>query len=161
MKLPSFDFSSIPIVDMHVHGPLGGNSPGGLFGLTHDWYEYFVNGLLPEDVRVYHGITLSYFDKGTGIPLVFIHGALGSKDLWKNQVDALSKQYRVIAFDVRGHGDSTKPEEGYGPKSMLGDLSAFLDHLKLDHAVLIGSSMGGVLAQMFCLSNPDRVLALV
>ncbi|MFI5421324.1 MAG: hypothetical protein ACHQ1H_10195, partial [Nitrososphaerales archaeon] len=51
MKLPSFDFSNIPIVDMHVHGPLGGNSPGGLFGLTHDWYEYFVNGLLPEDVR--------------------------------------------------------------------------------------------------------------
>ncbi len=38
-------------MDMHVHGPLGGNSPGGLFGLTSGWYEYFVNGLLPEDVR--------------------------------------------------------------------------------------------------------------
>jgi pimeloyl-ACP methyl ester carboxylesterase len=110
---------------------------------------------------VYDGITLSYFEKGAGIPLVFIHGALGSKNLWKNQVNALSKQYRVIAFDVRGHGDSTKPEKGYGPKGMLGDLTALLDHLKLDHVVLIGSSMGGVLAQMFCLSNPDRVLALV
>ena len=49
MTTPAFDFSDIPIVDMHVHGPLEGSSPGGLFGLNQEWYNYFVNGLLPKD----------------------------------------------------------------------------------------------------------------
>jgi pimeloyl-ACP methyl ester carboxylesterase len=109
----------------------------------------------------YDGINIAYFDEGSGVPVVFIHGALGSKNLWWNQVGPFSKQYRTIAFDVRGHGESTKPDKGYGPKDMLDDLSALLDNLKVNRAVFVGSSMGGVLAQMFSLSNPKKVIALV
>ena len=107
------------------------------------------------------GINMSYVDSGFGVPIVFVHGALGSKNLWRKQVGPFSNKYRVIAIDVRGHGESSKPEVGYGPNEMLLDLDGLLDHLGINRMVLVGSSMGGVLAQLYCLSHQERVLALV
>ena len=102
-----------------------------------------------------------YDEKGSGAnSLVFIHGAQGSHRLWERQVPFFSSEYRVISLDVRGHGSSFKPKTGYQMEKMVEDVRKLLDYLDTKKAVLIGSSMGGVIAQMFAYTYPKRVIAL-
>jgi 3-oxoadipate enol-lactonase len=94
--------------------------------------------------------------------LVFIHGAFGSHRLWDRQVPFFSSlSYRVLTLDVRGHGSSFKPRAGYELDRMVEDVRALLEHLKITTAVFVGSSMGGVIAQMIAIKYPKRVTALV
>ena len=102
-----------------------------------------------------------YRAQGAGTALVFIHGALGSHNLWERQVPLFSSKYRVVTLDVRGHGSSFKPHTGYQLQKMLEDIRGLLNYLSIRKAVLIGSSMGGVIAQMFACEDPSRVKALV
>jgi pimeloyl-ACP methyl ester carboxylesterase len=106
--------------------------------------------------------TKMYFeDKGSGIPLVFIHGAVGSHKLWMKQVPYFSKKYRVVTLDLRGHGLSSEPSDGYHLAKMAEDVIALMNYLDIEKAVIIGSSMGGVITQMIGVRYPSRVFALV
>lgn len=108
------------------------------------------------------GTKISYSVQGKGEPVVLIHGWLASSYLnWELPgISALlAKDYQVIALDVRGHGQSDKPEneEDYGPE-LVEDVLRLMDHLKIEKAHIVGYSMGGIIAGNFIVKHPDRVL---
>lgn len=89
-------------------------------------------------------IQLSYFDYGSGKPVVLIHGWPSSKEMWEYQVEALvDAGLRVIAYDRRGFGNSSKTWQGYDYDTLTDDLKAVLDGLNLHDVTLVGFSMGG------------------
>ncbi len=107
------------------------------------------------------GLKLHYLDwGGPGLPLVMLHGFTGHAHTWDHTAAALSDQYRVLALDQRGHGDSDWAS-GYGSQPMVVDLLHFLDSLDLDRVVLMGLSMGGNVAYTFAAAHPDRVERLI
>jgi pimeloyl-ACP methyl ester carboxylesterase/8-oxo-dGTP pyrophosphatase MutT (NUDIX family) len=100
---------------------------------------------------------LYYEDTGTGEPIIFIHSFTLDRRMWWPQVDALSKTYRTITYDVRGFGQSSIPTEPY---AHYDDLLALLDHLKIAKVHLAGLSMGGGIASAFTILHPERVTSL-
>jgi non-heme chloroperoxidase len=89
------------------------------------------------------GQQLFYRDAGAGRPIVFIHGWTLSSAIWSNQIDWLASQgLRAIAYDRRGHGNSSKPQDGYDYDTLAADLAAVLDRLDLKDVILVGHSMG-------------------
>lgn len=95
-----------------------------------------------------------------GAPLLFLHGAGASHLLWNGQLAAFAADNRAIALDLPGHGRSTGT--AYGTISGYARaVLEFLDVLELDRAVLIGSSMGGAIAQSLALDFPERARGLV
>src|ERR671914_515679 len=89
-------------------------------------------------------IELYYEDHGTGKPVVLIHGWPLSGRSWEKQVPALLEAgYRVITYDRRGFGDSSKPTFGYNYDIFAGDLHKLMMKLDLRDAALVGFSMGG------------------
>ncbi len=93
-------------------------------------------------------------------PIVFIHGAGGSHQIWFPQLRALEQQRRVIALDLPGHGDSN----GSGAdriESFRDVVKAFLTAMGLDRVILVGHSMGGAIAQSFALAHPEQLVGIV
>ncbi|MBO0933481.1 alpha/beta fold hydrolase [Fibrella aquatilis] len=89
-------------------------------------------------------IKLHYQDLGTGNPVVLIHGWPLSGSMWDYQLAELPKHnMRVIAYDRRGFGQSSKPWDGYDYNTLASDLKALLDELNLNNVTLVGFSMGG------------------
>jgi pimeloyl-ACP methyl ester carboxylesterase len=110
-----------------------------------------------------NGVRIHYTDEGAGTPVLLLHGLGVTSHLqWREggQIAALSKDYRVIALDARGHGRSDRPHDPklYG-NEMSEDLARLLDHLKIDKAHVVGYSMGGHIALKFAVTHPDRVLS--
>jgi pimeloyl-ACP methyl ester carboxylesterase len=110
------------------------------------------------------GATLTYDDVGPrdggGVPLVFVHGWTANRHRWDHQVAHFSAKRRVIRLDLRGHGESG----GAGVRTideLAKDVLALLDHLKIERSVLIGHSMGGMIAQTIALAHPERVERMV
>lgn len=94
-------------------------------------------------------------------PLVLLHGFPFNRSLWREQVESQSETRRVVAPDLRGHGETSV---GGGPatmEEMAEDLAALLDGLKVGRAVVGGVSMGGYVALAFMRAHPERVAALV
>ncbi|HEX8459928.1 MAG TPA: alpha/beta hydrolase [Segetibacter sp.] len=89
-------------------------------------------------------VKLSYKDYGKGRPVVLIHGWPLSKEMWEYQIeDLVNAGFRVIKYDRRGFGKSSKPWNGYSYDSLTSDLNAIIEELDLNDAVLVGFSMGG------------------
>ncbi len=89
-------------------------------------------------------IRIYYTDYGTGKPIILIHGWPLSNEMWEYQInDLVNSGHRVIAYDRRGFGKSSKPWDGYNYDTMTDDLKALIDQLKLEDITLIGFSMGG------------------
>lgn len=93
--------------------------------------------------EVADGVNITYQDRGSGKPIVFIHGWAGTGDVWDYQVLDLADRYRVITVDQRGHGDSDKPWGDYSYDTLCSDLQALMTGLELDDVTLVGWSMGG------------------
>jgi non-heme chloroperoxidase len=94
-------------------------------------------------VQTRDGQQLFYRDAGTGKPVVFVHGWTLSSAIWRGQLDWLAGQgLRALAYDRRGHGQSTKPASGYDYDTLSGDLASVLDRLDLSDVTLVGHSMG-------------------
>lgn len=112
--------------------------------------------------RTIDGTQLRLIDTGTGTPVVLIHGFGASMYAWRDALPALAGAgYRVIAFDNRGFGFSDKPSHGYSTAAYVKLTVALLDSLHIASAVLVGHSMGGVIAAEVGLAYPDRVRGLV
>ena len=107
------------------------------------------------------GVRVHYQEKGTGTPLVLIHGYTSSTYSWKDVFEPLSQQFRVIAVDVKGFGFSGKPDGDYTRRAQAALVTHLLDHLKIEQAWLCGNSMGGEIALNVALQNPDRVAGLI
>jgi len=108
-------------------------------------------------------LSVSYNDEGkSGDPvIIFIHGFPFNKSMWDKQMEALKHGYRVIAYDVRGHGGSDTGTEDFSIELFATDLLNLMDTLKIDKAMLCGLSMGGYIALNAVENYPDRFDALI
>lgn len=93
--------------------------------------------------------------------VVLAHGMGGHHAVWYQQVPALYTQYRVVIWDQRGFGRSTRRTSGIGPVPAIADLTRIFNHLDIDSAHVIGQSMGGWAALGFGIEYPDRTKSLV
>jgi len=100
---------------------------------------------------------------GDGPPLVLLHGYTGSSALWTALAAQLAPNFRCIAIDLLGHGDSSAPPDParYAMAATLTDLAGLFDALGLERAALLGYSMGGRVALAFAIEHPQRVTALL
>jgi pimeloyl-ACP methyl ester carboxylesterase len=106
-------------------------------------------------------ITLEGEWAGDGPPVVLLHGLSATRRNVVQGSRALVKRgYRLISYDARGHGTSS-PAPRYEYSDLVADLEAVLDHLEIERAALVGSSMGAATAMAFTLEHPERVPALV
>lgn len=103
---------------------------------------------------------LATFSAGTkGTPIVFLHAGVADSRMWQSQLETFSKTHRTIAFDRRGYGKTVYEAEDYSP---LTDLAAVLDALVPgEQVILVGCSLGGMVASDFAITHPDRVKGLV
>ncbi len=96
-------------------------------------------------------------EDGEGTPLILTHGLGDDHRFWDPCVELLTAHHRVIRWDVRGFGQTSKPAGPYHLDQFAADLLCVLDALEIDRAHLVGLSMGGVIAQRFLLGHPDRL----
>ena len=109
-----------------------------------------------------NGIVTFYEDTGQGPPVVLIHGHAADLRLWDLQTPALVEAgYRVLRYDVRGHGRSTAPPTGYTWANYALDLRDLLECIAVPRAHVVGLSMGGGIALQLALDFPERVSSLV
>jgi 3-oxoadipate enol-lactonase len=104
------------------------------------------------------GGEIVYDTTGSGPPVVLLHGAFMDRRTWVHQFPAFARQFRVVRYDIRPFGESSRPEKAY---SVPDDLLRLLDHLKIEKAHLVGHSFGGGVALDFALLHPNRVASLV
>jgi 3-oxoadipate enol-lactonase len=108
-----------------------------------------------------NGISTNYEIVGSGKCLTLIHGAGNNLNAWFNQVPAFSERYRVLTYDVRGHGQTELPEGELTIELWVEDLYALLKALNINETFLLGHSMGGAIALQFTLTHPKMVKALI
>ncbi|HEY3899098.1 MAG TPA: alpha/beta fold hydrolase [Chthoniobacter sp.] len=111
------------------------------------------------------GVKIHYIVEGAGQPVILIHGLYASAEMnwgFNGVIGELTRHYRVIALDCRGHGASDKPanEGDYGIK-MVDDVVRLMDHLNVQSANIVGYSMGGMIGLKLAVTHPDRVHSLV
>ena len=106
-------------------------------------------------------IQLHYIDQGQGQPLILLHGNGESCNYFEHQISCFSENYRVIAIDTRGHGQSPRGQSSFTIKQFAEDLNDFMDEKGMEKAILLGFSDGGNIALTFALKYPDRVEKMV
>lgn len=114
-------------------------------------------------MRMPGDIALHYLDEGDpkGAPVVFLHALGTDLHLWDAVLPLLPPGLRLIRIDLRGHGRSPCPEGDYYMGDLVADVAAVLDRLKVRDAVVVGISMGGMIAQGLAAERLDLVRALV
>jgi 3-oxoadipate enol-lactonase len=108
-----------------------------------------------------NGLDIHYETEGQGPPIVFIHGLGATLNVWHAQRTTLSKYYRVIVYDRSGSGRSQRARDGYSIEAWADELAGLLDHLAVPAAVVVGHSLGSMVAQRFAGRFPARTKALV
>lgn len=108
-----------------------------------------------------NGTVLAWDEAGTGEAVVLVHGIAESRRAWQHQVGPLAGRFRVIAFDVRGFGESEAGEAESRIEQYADDIAALLARLGVRSASVVGFSMGGVIVQRFALAYPELTRALV
>ncbi len=97
---------------------------------------------------------------GSGPPLIILHGLFGMLDNWRTMAKMLEDKYQCILVDLRNHGKSPRSGD-MNYQVMAQDVLELINDLNIDHAVLLGHSMGGKVAMQFALTFPDRVEKLI
>ena len=105
-----------------------------------------------------NGAKIYYEVAGEGQPFLMVHAGIADKSMWDAQFDFFAHHYKVVRYDMRGFGQSLPVAEDYQRHE---DIRALLDFLKIDHAYLMGCSMGGGACMDFALEYPDRADALI
>lgn len=108
-----------------------------------------------------NGVELYYDLQGEGEAIVFTHGASWDHKQWELQMKYFSVNYRVVTWDVRGHGQSSLPEGKVDAEDFTRDLIGLLDHLAIEKAHLCGLSMGGHISLQTAIHYPERVHSLI
>ena len=110
-----------------------------------------------------NGIEIDDQDTGRGRPILLTHGHLSGRTAWDGQHRALADRYRVISWDLRGHGQTDTPDDPaqYSLELTVADIRALLGHLGIERAIIGGLSLGGYVSLAFSLAHPEMVEALV
>jgi len=110
-----------------------------------------------------NGVKIYYEVHGDGPPLILTHGYSSTSAMWQGQVAALSKQHKLVLWDMRGHGQSDYPEDpaAYSEALTVGDIAALLDEVGAKTAIVGGLSLGGYMSLAFYRAHPERVAALL
>lgn len=109
------------------------------------------------DVRIH------YVTKGNGPLVVMIHGFPDFWYTWREQIPALSKDFKVVAIDQRGYNESDKPEgvSNYSIDKLVGDLRAVIQHFDREKAIVVGHDWGGMVAWSFAMMHPEMTERLI
>ena len=109
-----------------------------------------------------NGVTLAVREwPGPEPAIVAVHGLTSNHTVWTALADALAGRHRLLAYDLRGRGDSAKPATGYSLAEHAADLSGLLDHFGLARAIVAGHSLGAHIGVRFATLHPERVARLV
>jgi pimeloyl-ACP methyl ester carboxylesterase len=115
-----------------------------------------------KTVRADDGLNIVCQVRGKGeTALVFLHGWCGDREYWKHQVDAFAADYRVVALDQAGHGESGKDRKVWSADGLAGDVEAVVKALELKRVILVGHSMGGPVALLAAKRMPGTVVAVI
>jgi len=106
------------------------------------------------------GITVHYKIQGSGEPLVLIHGVGSYLEAWDSVAARLRDRFQILSFDLRGHGQSSRPREQFFIDDFVKDTLAVADHVGMDRFHLAGFSLGGLIAQKLALTSPHRLRRL-
>jgi pimeloyl-ACP methyl ester carboxylesterase len=109
------------------------------------------------------GVGIYYEVHGDGPPLLLTHGYSSTSAMWREQVDALAGDHKLVLWDMRGHGQSDYPDDpkAYSEALTVGDMAAILDAVGSKRAVIGGLSLGGYMSLAFTRAYPQRVRALL
>jgi pimeloyl-ACP methyl ester carboxylesterase len=109
------------------------------------------------------GVKIYYESHGEGPALLLTHGYSATSQMWAGQIAPLAKSYRLILWDMRGHGRSDYPEDAsaYSEEATVADMAALLDAAGADRAIIGGLSLGGYMSLAFHLAHPARTKALL
>lgn len=106
-------------------------------------------------------VRVAWERRGTGVPVVLVHGLGYARWGWEPVADRLAERFEVVLLDNRGIGASDTPPGPYTAAEMAGDVRSVLDEAGLERAHVLGTSLGGMIAQELALSSPERVDRLV
>jgi len=104
-----------------------------------------------DERKIYYELT------GEGEPLVMIHGIALDRRIWLDLPQFLSSKYQVLTYDLRGHGKSSAPDDGYSYRDHINDLKALLRSLEFTKVNIVAHSLGGAVAIKFALQSPASV----
>jgi 3-oxoadipate enol-lactonase len=107
------------------------------------------------------GSEMAYSICGSGDPVILLHGWACNSSFWHHQISVLAKTHQVIAIDFRGHGQSSIPQSGYTIARLTADIRELIVQLELSPAIVIGHSMGGMVAQQYAILHPEDVNRLI
>lgn len=108
-----------------------------------------------------NGLQLYYEIRGEGDPLIALHGALGSMEMFGANLDALAQQRRVISVDLQAHAHTGDIDRPLSVELMADDIAGLVDHLALGRADVLGYSLGGAVALQTAIRHPSHVRRLV
>jgi non-heme chloroperoxidase len=119
--------------------------------------------LIEQSVRLPNGVTLRYVERGrsAATPIILLHGFPDSWLSYEPVLAHMPSSVHVIALSQRGFGNADKPECGYHPRDLAADLADFMTLRGIPAAIIVGHSMGALVAQSFALDFPERVSGLV
>jgi len=107
------------------------------------------------------GALLAYDERGDGPTILFLHGHPFSRAMWSTQLDVLSDEFRALAPDLPGYGDSAPLAETMSMRGFADTVVGLLDARRVERATIVGLSMGGLVAMELGLAYPERVHGLV
>lgn len=107
-----------------------------------------------------NGVELAYDLRGSGAPVVMIHGAQGDQTMFNDLAATFARQFQVLTFDQRGSGLSDKPDMDYSIAMLAHDTASLMEHVAFSRAHIIGVSMGGMIALEFALNHARKVRSL-
>ena len=109
------------------------------------------------------GVAIHYEEHGAGPPILLSHGYSATCHMWDGQVAAFADRWRLILWDMRGHGQSGDPDDPglYSTAATVADMAALLRHLGIARAIIGGLSLGGYMSLAFHLAHPEMVAALM
>ncbi|MGH2950400.1 MAG: alpha/beta fold hydrolase [Solirubrobacteraceae bacterium] len=113
-----------------------------------------------ETAALANGLKLPYVEQGdpSGVPVVFLHAFADSWRSFERVLPCLPRSIRAFAVTQRGHGDADRPASGYGVEQFTADVSAFMDTVGLEAAVIVAIASAGLTAQRFGVEHPRRTL---
>jgi pimeloyl-ACP methyl ester carboxylesterase len=116
---------------------------------------------MPKNNR--NGVELYYEVHGSGPVLLLTHGYSSTSSMWQGQIEALSRDHKLVLWDMRGHGQSDYPADpsAYSEALTVADMAALLNEVGAENAVVGGLSLGGYMSLAFYRAHPDRVRALL